>query len=80
MFGPKICAECWHVGSEKEVTQGSFLIEVFLWLFFLLPGILYSSWRQSSRRKCCPVCGGHMIPASSPKGRAIVEAHFRDEG
>jgi len=44
-----ICANCGHLGDEKQVTKGSFGIEVILWLCFLIPGLIYSLWRLSSR-------------------------------
>lgn len=67
-----ICTNCGAIGSPKLVTKGSFIIEVFLWLLFLLPGIIYSVWRLSSRHKACRNCGASgMIPLNSPMGRKL---------
>lgn len=72
--GDAVCVSCGAVGRPVSVTQGSFLIEVALWLFFLLPGLIYSIWRLTSKRSVCRVCrtGGHMIPVASPRGREMV--------
>jgi DNA-directed RNA polymerase subunit RPC12/RpoP len=44
-----------------------------LWLCYLLPGLIYSVWRQSTRYSACPECGvRNMIPVDSPAGRRIV--------
>lgn len=68
-----ICERCGHVGQPKSKTDGSFLVEGCLWLFFLLPGLIYSIWRLSTRRKTCPVCDGAMIPLNSPRGQLLQQ-------
>lgn len=61
------CRNCGTVGRPKRITKGSFLIELILWLCFLLPGLIYSIWRITTRYGVCPSCGApNMIPASSP--------------
>lgn len=61
------CQHCGTVGYPHSHTQGSFIIECFLWLMFLVPGIIYSLWRLTSRRKVCPTCEEPgMIPVQSP--------------
>ena len=65
------CSNCGTVGQPKTVTKGSFAIELVLWLAMLLPGLLYSVWRLSTRHKACPGCGAqNMIPVDSPKALA----------
>ena len=67
------CSNCGTVGTPKARTKGSFIIEVFLWLCFILPGVIYSLWRLTSREKVCPACGSpNMIPLDSPKARAAL--------
>ncbi len=62
-----ICSTCGTIGDPVKVTRGSFWIEVVLWLFFILPGLIYSIWRLTSRYKACPQCrNSTMIPFSSP--------------
>ena len=67
------CQNCGAIGKPKTRTKGSFLIEVFLWLCLIIPGVIYSLWRLTSREKVCPSCGApNMIPADSPKARAAL--------
>ena len=42
------CPHCGVTGMPRKVTKGSFGIELILWLFFLLPGLIYSVWRRNS--------------------------------
>jgi uncharacterized membrane protein YqaE (UPF0057 family) len=67
-----ICPVCGSVGNTQSFTPGSFLIEVVLWLCFLIPGLIYSLWRLSARKKVCAGCGSaQLIPLNSPMGRKI---------
>ena len=53
-----VCTVCGSVGFPKKVTPGSFLVELGLWIFFILPGVIYSVWRLSAlwwRPKPIPV-------------------------
>jgi len=75
MPAPKqyICATCHSMGTPKTATKGSLAIEVLLWLCFLLPGMLYSLWRLTSRHKACPKCGSaEMIPCDTPRGQQLL--------
>ena len=60
------CKLCGHKGAAKNYTPGSILIELILWLFFIIPGIIYSCWRVSKREKVCAKCGKstHIIPCN----------------
>jgi len=67
-----ICSNCGTVGRPKLKTQGSFVIEVFLWLMLLIPGIIYTLWRATSQQKVCPVCGApNMVPLNTPIGKKL---------
>lgn len=50
------CPNCEYQGSPKIETPGSFLIEVVLWLCFVVPGLVYSLWRLDKRHPVCPRC------------------------
>ena len=64
---PMYCKNCGATAHPKQITKGSIAIELMLWLFFIVPGLIYSIWRLSSRFKACPICQSpNMIPASSP--------------
>jgi hypothetical protein len=73
MFKEMYCVNCGTRGRPKTITKGSIIIEVFLWLMFLLPGLIYSIWRHASRYKGCPKCKApNMIPLDSPKAQQMA--------
>ena len=68
------CPNCEHVGVSKRYMKGSFFTELLLWLCCLLPGLIYSLWRLTTRYKGCPSCKAeNMIPADSPKAKRAME-------
>lgn len=74
MASSGICSNCGYAGSAKKVTKGNILIELFLWLCFLLPGLIYSIWRLSSRHEACPKCGAqNLVPLESPRGKKLQQ-------
>jgi hypothetical protein len=71
--GTHICATCGTRGTPTQRDKGSGLIELVLWLCFIIPGILYSIWRRSGLSNCCRSCGsGDIIPIDSPRGRKLA--------
>ena len=67
MANVMFCTHCGTQAKPKKKTPGSFLIELFLWCFFIVPGLIYSLWRVSNKKQVCPTCGAeHMVPLSSP--------------
>jgi hypothetical protein len=72
-----ICTACGTLGRPKMKVKGSFIIELALWLCFLLPGIIYSVWRSTTRGPCCPQCGARdMIPKETPRGAALMRQYY----
>lgn len=70
---PMVCKACGHVGAGQRVTRGNVLIELVLWLCFIIPGLIYSIWRVSSRYDACTACGSReLIPTSSPIGARLL--------
>ncbi len=70
-----ICTSCNTIGKPIKITKGSILIEIVLWLSFLVPGLIYSIWRVSSRYKACPECNqATMIPVSTPRGEQLLRS------
>ena len=55
------CPTCGHEGKPRKQTPGSLLVELVLWLLFLLPGLVYSAWRLSSRHLVCGFCRNRPI-------------------
>jgi len=67
-----ICLDCGKIGFPKTVTKGSILIELVLWICFIVPGIIYSIWRLTTRGKACRSCGaGNLVPFDSPRGKEL---------
>lgn len=63
----RFCQDCGTTAKPKKRTPGSFCIELLLWVFFILPGLIYSLWRLSARHPVCRLCGSpRLIPAHSP--------------
>lgn len=80
----QICTICETIDSPKTVVQGSFFLEVALWLTFIVPGVIYSIWRMTSHKKVCRCCGSlNIIPINSPVGQRLrvanVETIIEDE-
>ncbi|TRZ47800.1 MAG: hypothetical protein D4S01_11660 [Dehalococcoidia bacterium] len=69
-----ICTTCGFVGRPQKITKGDIGIELILWIFFIIPGLLYSLWRLSSKYDACPKCkNASMIPVDSPTGKKLIE-------
>lgn len=47
---------CDYKGPAKATPRGSFVVGLFLCLFFLLPGIIYFMFMAGYRYNC-PKCG-----------------------
>ena len=72
-----VCTSCGYIGYAKTVTKGSFFIELVLWLCFLIPGLIYSIWRLTTKCKACPSCNqATIIPADSPMAKKFLEDNF----
>lgn len=70
----QVCTQCGNVGFPKRKPKGSTGIELLLWLFFIIPGLIYSLWRLSTYHTACKVCGSTtMIPVDSPLGKKKLE-------
>jgi hypothetical protein len=71
----RYCPNCGTVSAPIKRVKGSFAIELLLWFCFLVPGLIYSVWRLTTKDSVCPSCGApNMIPADSPKARAALAA------
>ncbi len=77
-----ICTTCGaQTDMPQSKTRGSFVVEIILWLAFIIPGLLYSLWRQSTRKKVCPACGNAtLIVANTPDGRRRAEQASKGKG
>lgn len=69
-----ICTYCGRQGKSTRIMKGSFLIEVILWFFFLVPGIIYSAWRFASQYRGCSYCKrDSLVQIDSPIGIKLLK-------
>lgn len=72
---PMVCTTCGHHGPTRRETRGSIWLEVVLWLLLIVPGLVYSVWRMTTRRQVCAACGATtLVPADTPTGRRMLQA------
>ncbi len=70
-----LCTICGYQGKPKLKTKGSIGVELVLWLFLIVPGMIYFVWRHTNHYKCCPICGScNMIPLTSPRAQKMLSA------
>ena len=69
-----VCTRCGSIFQQpRRHMSGNFLTEVFLWLLFIIPGLIYSVWRLTTKAKVCPSCGSKdIIPEHTPEGQRIA--------
>lgn len=61
------CMTCGIDAVPKPETKGSLLIELILWLCFLIPGLIYSVWRATTKADVCQSCSSkQLVPMDSP--------------
>ena len=76
-----LCTRCLTLGKPKTATRGSLATEIVLWLLMILPGVLYSLWRLTTRRPVCRACGSpDLIPPTSPRARQLLAQSHADAG
>lgn len=75
-----VCTSCGYTGEPITITKGSIGIEIILWLCFLIPGLIYSVWRLSSRHDGCPNCGQTtLIPVNSPMAKKFIRENLPEQ-
>ena len=75
-----VCTACGYVGQPKTITKESIGVEILLWLLFLVPGLIYSVWRLSSRYDGCPSCGqATVIPRTSPMAQKFLRENLPEK-
>jgi len=76
-LGAQICPNCRYVGEARMNGNGA--VELILWLFLLVPGLIYSLWRRTSARHGCPKCAApNMVPLETPRGRELMAERERN--
>lgn len=75
-----ICSNCGFQGKTKKVTRGSIEIELVLWLLLILPGVIYSIWRMTTKTEVCPKCKTpNMLPIDTPKGKDLAQVQLSNK-
>jgi ribosomal protein L40E len=68
-----ICSRCGTSGNPTTATKGNILIELILWCALLIPGLIYSIWRLSSKTDVCRACGSEsLVPIHTPLGKRML--------
>lgn len=68
-----ICTRCYTVAKPRRHTPGSIIIELLLWLSFIVPGLIYSVWRLTSKQNVCRTCGSPgVVPVNTPQGQHFL--------
>lgn len=71
--GAMICPSCGSRGTPATQAKGSLAVEIILWLCLIIPGLIYSVWRMSSKQKVCPACRSPgMIQVNTPRGQQLA--------
>lgn len=71
--GDMYCTSCGAVGHSKRHVPSSILIEIVLWICFLILGVIYTIWRYSSSQNVCKFCSmPTQIPARSPLAQKML--------
>lgn len=69
-----ICKDCGSTKGNKRSMRGSILIEIILWVCFIVPGLIYSIWRHTTVTRACKSCGSSsLVPVNSPIGKKLLE-------
>ena len=50
------CLVCDKKNSVQPQRRGNTIIEVILWCFYLVPGLIYTLWRNGGNEYTCPIC------------------------
>jgi hypothetical protein len=70
-----VCRVCNYIGLPSKRLPGDPSIVWALWIT-ILPGVLYSIWRQKNKYYICPKCCRRtIIPTTSPAGSKIIQRH-----
>ena len=51
-----VCMECGCQRDPIKAKRGLLVIEIFMWLLYILPGVIYSIWRRVRTQEVCPNC------------------------
>jgi hypothetical protein len=68
-----VCGNCRSVIRPEQKKPGTGGVELLLWLFFIIPGLIYSVWRSGAAYDICPVCQArNPVPLDTPAGKRLT--------
>jgi hypothetical protein len=67
-----LCTRCGQTAAPDTRVAGSDRLELALWLFLLVPGLLYCVWRDMHRCRICPGCGSSDLMRESRASRSRI--------
>ena len=74
----RLCQSCRTIAASRRVAPGALVVEVLLWCCFLVPGFIYTLWRQSSKYEVCRACqSSNVIPLDTPAAAAAIAVSGR---
>ena len=60
-----VCMECGCQRDPINANRGLLVIEIFMWLLYILPGVIYSIWRRVRKQQVCPNCRNPSVVLTS---------------
>lgn len=69
----KECMICHELTRGRTKVKGSLFIEILLWCFFIVPGLIYSIWRMTSTNVICSHCGSEYLKQLDKKDLAYIK-------
>ncbi len=75
-----ICQSCGYMGRAALSLRGSSIVEKLLWCILIIPGPLYSYWRQQGGDVSCAGCSdSHIVKLDSKLGQVMLENKLRGD-
>ena len=72
-----ICPNCGYIGKPAKRRKGNGAVEIILYLFFIIPGLIYTIWRSSNLENYCPKCKAtNLVPLNTPGAKAVSYTHL----
>jgi len=60
-----VCMECGCQRDPIQAKRGFLFVELFMWLLYIVPGVIYSIWRRLRTHQICPNCRNPSIVLTS---------------
>ena len=65
--------ECGCQRDPVNAKRGLLVIEIFMWLLYIFPGVIYSIWRRVRKQQVCPNCRNpSIVLTSSPRAMGMM--------